>query len=879
MQQVKPTKERRYDLEDVHMETNSRRLPTVTKDTDNPSASPASSRRFKRQDSTTLTTLSRLFAVQASTSPDVSCHPSYVHQQTQLPSTSPLDPRNAEIAALPNHLYHRGLLEGTHSDIVVNAFGQQYQLHRLILDRAPFFKSALSEPWLETNTKGLTVHPEEVDCSITQRSFELALKRLYGCHNPTEEDQEPFGLFATGCWLEMPDVIDSSVESVLRQMTNDRLGPLVRLVTSNYYGRPGDRILTSAKSMLCRDGWKMPLKYWDDIPGDVVREVVGGDGIFVDSEWDRWILAKCILDRRLKHQARAAGLLEAGHRRKIRQAPHTAMLAAVRSDAMYRKNCAKAGSGASDAMLTWITLYTHPDIEPLLILLDEDVHYMHLNFELLQLIRKAKDCIGLPLMPERVLNNALWQQMELRQKIINAHESDAELGMKVQSSENQAPDSMVNLFNSGLFPMVHYDENGKGRSTDYGEEADDFQSGPYDGSKGPRKFWIPSLDRNIVIGGNADPVITFSDDTHLQEYVNQLSPTFHGDSGQRAMEFPTFTYQAQPYNPLSSFPAPETLESSFRSYTHLPPFRFSVEFPSPKLLKENRRVYSRTVFYAGSFWNVYVQKVGTTRSREFGVYLLRARESDGEETIIGMTSFAQGSVDERIGQLERDMILRSEKRGKRQLRRTNTGSDSLEADDAESGGGTKDRNHILSHNVPEQSQSSAARATTMRNLLAQSRRESGRLDDGPVPSTPLSPGYLPDVDEDLYTSGSDSESDDLQAEQLAAALKNVRVSTLPPYMDSRPVIKAYFKIYCPSRGGRMLSVYESPPDVFDFSHAVGWKSSILMLNESLLGEDAEGVSPREDADENANGGRPNSSKSMNGRGDGRCRLMVVLGEI
>jgi hypothetical protein len=199
---------------------------------------------------------------------------------------------SSEAIPLPDHLYTRGLLEGRHSDITVIAFGQRYPLHRLILDRAPFFTTALSEPWLESQVKEVPLHPEEIDPSITQASFELAIKKLYGVDISKESDAEAIGLFATGCWLEMQDLIDAAIESILRQMAPETLAYLIRLVTANYYGRSGDRILESAKAMLSRNGWEMPLKYWDDMPGDIIRELVGSDGFFIDSEWDRWVLSK-----------------------------------------------------------------------------------------------------------------------------------------------------------------------------------------------------------------------------------------------------------------------------------------------------------------------------------------------------------------------------------------------------------------------------------------------------------------------------------------------------------------------------------------------------------------------------------------------------------
>lgn len=91
-----------------------------------------------------------------------------------------------ENVPLPEHLYTRGLLGGRHSDITVHAFGYPYKLHRILLDRAPFFNSALSGPWIESNSKEITLHPDDIDHNITQIAFELALKRLYGAGNPNE---------------------------------------------------------------------------------------------------------------------------------------------------------------------------------------------------------------------------------------------------------------------------------------------------------------------------------------------------------------------------------------------------------------------------------------------------------------------------------------------------------------------------------------------------------------------------------------------------------------------------------------------------------------------------------------------------------------------
>lgn len=189
-------KDHRYPR-DAPMSSSSRLLPRAEKDTDDPTTPPPCTRAYRRTGSSTLTTLSRLFAVQAATSPDHSRAPSYSLSHRH-PFSYQRSVQSAETAALPDHLYTRGLLGGRHSDITVHAFGQQYKLHRLILDRSPFFASALSEPWMEAQAKDMRVQPEDIDGSITQASFELALRRLYGCYSLAEEDVDPVGLFATG---------------------------------------------------------------------------------------------------------------------------------------------------------------------------------------------------------------------------------------------------------------------------------------------------------------------------------------------------------------------------------------------------------------------------------------------------------------------------------------------------------------------------------------------------------------------------------------------------------------------------------------------------------------------------------------------------------
>ena len=339
-----------------------------------------------------------------------------------------------DMSTLSGHLLQRGLLDGRYSDITVHAFGSSYRLHRLLLDRVPFFSSAFSGPWAESSAREMTLHPEEIDANITKAAFELALKRVYGCYLPADEEQEAIGLFATGCWLDMSNIVDSSVDILLRQMQPSKLDCLIKLVTSNYYGKAGDRILASAKAMLCREGWEMPYENWDKIPSEIIREVIGGDPFFVPGEWERWYLALRLVNRRLKARAIEAGLISASGR-YLQSKPTTLNFFAVRFDTTYRRDLMLAGRGGAERDDTWIGLYTCPDIAPLLVLLDEGIHYVHLRFEQLQRIRQQKDIFGVPVLPEKVISDALWMSMELRQRVVNAQESELELGFSREAEE------------------------------------------------------------------------------------------------------------------------------------------------------------------------------------------------------------------------------------------------------------------------------------------------------------------------------------------------------------------------------------------------------------------------------------------------------------
>ena len=737
---------------------------------------------------------------------------------------------------LPNHLYQRGLLGGRHSDISIKVFGQTYNAHRIILDRAPFFASALTEPWCEASQKEVMLHPEDIDTHITKTTFELALKRLYGCQDPLEEQVEAVGLFATGCWLEMQDLIDASVEALLRRMCPKTLATTIHMLTANYYGKAGDKILAAAKAMLCRDGWEMPLKYWDDIPAQTVKEVVGGDGFFVAGEWDRWTLAKRLLNRRLKLTARELHLWPMESRKLPGMLRSKSIRLESLGDVDVRGRSSKARATedqTEDDVQSWLELYLHADILPLTALLDEDIHYVHLSFEQLQQLRLAKDMFEVPLLPDQVINGALWASLELRQTVLNTSEKEMTLGLTKQTMEPTP------MHTQGHISSIQFQRRRKSEAVQPSQSPErDDENDEKPLSSSPRRFWIPNADCNTVVGTRHESQLS-TPTRSANRHASNLSATLQNEDSQ---------WSNEPRSEL--LPRPTTA----KQYSNYPPFRFAAAFPNPRTLKERKRVYSRTLFYAGSQWNLYIQKVKSgTKSPQLGVYLHRAKDKETDEHQTASSAYViRVPVDQRIGAMERELLHRNDQPS---TPRSQFAWEPVAEAEISGGNSSGDPDATMvvtpSRAVPRTGLSTFMASTTPRKSARQS----------------LVPSLSTTLDDS--TSGSDAEPNVPvnSSEPVSEPYRPMQSPTLPSYVDSRPTIKTYFKIYGPSKGGRMLSVYESAPDNFNFSQSWGWKSSTLMADD-------------EEEDERlASDVKDDAKKEWKRSKDGKLRFMVVLGVV
>ncbi|ODQ63138.1 hypothetical protein NADFUDRAFT_48348 [Nadsonia fulvescens var. elongata DSM 6958] len=203
------------------------------------------------------------------------------------------------------------------------------------------------------------------------------------------------------------------------------------------------------------------------------------------------------------------------------------------------------------------------------------------------------------------------------------------------------------------------------------------------------------------------------------------------------------------------------------SWTEIPPFRFSVKFENIVTMAENTRLYSRQVWYGGSFWRVYVQKCRHRKRYQLGVYLHRG-------DLDGMTP----------GSLAR-----------------------------ERGGDEMGPPHDTAHPNDD------SFMTDEYNDEEEGDSTLGRVSDGPSgwgkSSTNTSFGVS------LGSTGSMSSTGSTGSTGMGHA-------NLYEYIDPRPVVSTYFEIYTPSKRGKSsLTCFSSAPDTFKRAQSWGWKSSSL----------------------------------------------------
>lgn len=445
----------------------------------------------------------------------------------------------AKESSLSGFLYSQGFLKGVCSDVTIRAFGKKYALHKLILLRSPFFCQLFSGPWRDSGYEDIDLSFKD-DQNMTVEAFELAIARLYGHTDSYAEAKHAMSLLAVSSFLDMQDLVESSVNLVIHSVTPQNLPDILHFALNNDYGGASRRLITSCKNILYCDGWEMGVRAWNRIPTTIAAEIVCGNPFYVPTEWDRCMFTIGLINWHIKHHTEYNPTDSASeHDEGVDESEEIGE---------------RVTDDEADIEQEDNEMYS---LEPLRRAMDSGIHYVHFTAEQMLQIDAVRDLLGSRVVSERTLQEALWTTMSLRLRIVSSPLTNETLGFV---------------------------------------------------KRGP----LPQPDKD---GKRAAYVIPMSDETTVGVGSSIIS------SG------------AVTSRTLSVSSDEEDDDEEELSYTNFPPYRFSLEFKDVAKLKEDKRVYSSTIWYAGSYWNVYIQKVKQRKSVvQMGVYLHRAKSSGAQDS-------------------------------------------------------------------------------------------------------------------------------------------------------------------------------------------------------------------------------------------------------
>ncbi|GMG19987.1 unnamed protein product [Ambrosiozyma monospora] len=200
---------------------------------------------------------------------------------------------NAVISYLSKDLLTKGLL----SDIQINAFDKRYNLHTLLIQRSPYFKALINWDTSEfeellLNDKPRVLNVETDDPFITKESFDLMLKRLYGCQDANKEGEMPLSMIATAFFFQLDDIKESILYNYkFDNLTTQLAVSTLKMLDERDYGEFGLKLEDKCLTFLQDNGWQSGNQEWDNLPVSLIPEIVSSDQFFAPTEFDRIVFA------------------------------------------------------------------------------------------------------------------------------------------------------------------------------------------------------------------------------------------------------------------------------------------------------------------------------------------------------------------------------------------------------------------------------------------------------------------------------------------------------------------------------------------------------------------------------------------------------------
>ncbi|KAL9232797.1 hypothetical protein vseg_007863 [Gypsophila vaccaria] len=239
--------------------------------------------------------------------------PPQQQQQPQHPQSGP-DLRSLEcsnLTSLCDHVQWEGFNNGAFSDIVVNALGSTYRLHRLILSRSSYFRNMLQGPWKEASSPVLNLYID--DKNVNAEAIAMSLAYLYG-HHPKLNDHNAFRVLAAASFLDLQDLCVICTDFIISELWTSNFLAYRVFAENQDYGVHGERVRNACWGYLCQSGFMELREVLPKLSPQTLHALLTSNELWVPSEEKRFELAlytllnKSTLDKAETHEKKSAGV-------------------------------------------------------------------------------------------------------------------------------------------------------------------------------------------------------------------------------------------------------------------------------------------------------------------------------------------------------------------------------------------------------------------------------------------------------------------------------------------------------------------------------------------------------------------------------------------
>ncbi|XP_044978255.1 uncharacterized protein LOC123445350 [Hordeum vulgare subsp. vulgare] len=199
-----------------------------------------------------------------------------------------LRPVDCNLAALCDHVQAEGFGSGAFSDVVVEAMGATYRLHRLIISRSTYFRNMLHGPWREAGAPTVVLHID--DSNIDSEAIAIALAYLYG-QPPKLNDNNAFRVLAAASFLDLQGLCTICTDFIISELWTSNFLQYQLFAESQDYGSHGERVRNACWGYLCQSATLELREVLPKLSSQTLHSLLTSDELWVPNEEKRFELA------------------------------------------------------------------------------------------------------------------------------------------------------------------------------------------------------------------------------------------------------------------------------------------------------------------------------------------------------------------------------------------------------------------------------------------------------------------------------------------------------------------------------------------------------------------------------------------------------------